>query len=339
MPRVVAQHRLEDAQPLARRDHPLRDHGADDRPVHPGREPRDRRDGARVLVAVRHVEEQIARREDAEPLQRLGAHRPDALEVADRRVEGERGARRRARRSLGAHQLPRERRGVEGSEVRRRARPCRRTSPARRSPRARRRTTPPRAVPSSFVTTRPVTGTAAAKILRLLHRVLSDRAVEHEQRLVRRAGQPLRDHARDLLELRHQVVARVQPAGGVDDHARRTPRAMAASIASNATAAGSAPGVLPTNSAPGALRPQRGADRSRRRETCRRRRRAPAAPRRAKRAASLPMNVVFPAPLTPTTRITVGARRRDVRARGSLFPARSARSIAVGERRVELARR
>ena len=53
--------------------------------------------------------------------------------------------------------------------------------------------------------------------LRLLHGVLSDRSVEHEQRLVRRAGQPLRDDARDFLELVHQAFARVQSTGGVDD--------------------------------------------------------------------------------------------------------------------------
>jgi hypothetical protein len=51
----------------------------------------------------------------------------------------------------------------------------------------------------------------------LRERVLTDRAVEHEQRLVRCAGQALRDHASNLLQLVHQAAAGVQSAGRVDD--------------------------------------------------------------------------------------------------------------------------
>ena len=63
----------------------------------------------------------------------------------------------------------------------------------------------------------PGDGHRCGEHLRLLHGVLADGAVEHEQRLVRRAGQPLGDDARDLLELRHQPFARVQAARRIDD--------------------------------------------------------------------------------------------------------------------------
>ena len=67
-------------------------------------------------------------------------------------------------------------------------------------------------------------GTAAANVLRLLHGVLADGPVEHEQRLVRRIRSPLLDDADDLLELVHEVVARVETARGIDDHDVRVAR-------------------------------------------------------------------------------------------------------------------
>ena len=111
-------------------------------------------------------------------------------------------------------------------------------------------TMPPRAVPSSFVTTRPVIGTAVGKGLRLCDRVLADRAVEHEQRLVRRAGKPLGDDARDLLQLVHQALARVQPAGGVDDHDVHAARDRRVDRRRTRPRPGPRPAVPPTNSAP-----------------------------------------------------------------------------------------
>ena len=58
-----------------------------------------------------------------------------------------------------------------------------------------------------------------AEQARLLQAVLTRRRVDDEQRLVRRALEPLADHAAHLGELLHQVRLRVQPAGRVhDDH-------------------------------------------------------------------------------------------------------------------------
>ena len=48
--------------------------------------------------------------------------------------------------------------------------------------------------------------------------VLADRRVEHEQHFLRRARHLARGDAPDLVELVHQVHARVQAAGGVDQH-------------------------------------------------------------------------------------------------------------------------
>ena len=78
--------------------------------------------------------------------------------------------------------------------------------------------TPPLAVPSSLVSTTPVTPADGGELARLRHAVLPDRGVEHQQHLVRRAGHLAGGDAADLVELAHQVDARVQPAGGVDEH-------------------------------------------------------------------------------------------------------------------------
>ncbi len=86
-PARVLHDRLEDAQPLPRRNDALRDDAPDDGRVDASLELRDPRDRARVLVAVRHVVQQVARGVHAEPRERDGARRSDALEVRDRRVE------------------------------------------------------------------------------------------------------------------------------------------------------------------------------------------------------------------------------------------------------------
>src|SRR5690348_14726000 len=64
-PAVVLEHRLKNPQTLARRDDTFGDHFADDRAVHPRLQRCDRRNGARVLVSVRYVVQQIARGDDA----------------------------------------------------------------------------------------------------------------------------------------------------------------------------------------------------------------------------------------------------------------------------------
>src|SRR3954447_4344086 len=56
-----------------------------------------------------------------------------------------------------------------------------------------------------------------AEEARLLETVLAGGRVDHEQGLVRRALEPLRDHPAHLGQLLHQVRLRVQPTGGVDD--------------------------------------------------------------------------------------------------------------------------
>ena len=60
-------------------------------------------------------------------------------------------------------------------------------------------------------------GFVAQERFRLSDRVLPDGTVEDEHRFVRRVRPALLDDAHDLLELVHQVVARVQTTGGVDD--------------------------------------------------------------------------------------------------------------------------
>ena len=65
--RFVLEDRLEDPQSFAGRDDSLGDHLADDRAVHSRLERCDGRDGARVLVAVRDVKEEIPRGHDSEP--------------------------------------------------------------------------------------------------------------------------------------------------------------------------------------------------------------------------------------------------------------------------------
>src|SRR5258708_29865676 len=59
-PAVVLEHRLKDPQAFASRDHALRDHPSDHRPVHAGFECRDRRDGRRVFIAMRAVKDEVA---------------------------------------------------------------------------------------------------------------------------------------------------------------------------------------------------------------------------------------------------------------------------------------
>ena len=87
------------------------------------------------------------------------------------------------------------------------------------------------------------------ELARLRQAVLSDGRVEHEQDLVRRALDFARGDAADLVELGHQVDARVQPAGGVDETTSRL-RALPAAIASNTTAAGSEPARARMKSTP-----------------------------------------------------------------------------------------
>ena len=188
---------------------------------------------------------------DAEPGESSGAALADALEELDGVSSRRPGAALTPRRQGAASAKSRASKGSRSSSPSPRPRKRIGTPSSRRSA----TTAPPRAVPSSLVTISPVERHRRGEELALLHRVLAHGAVEHQQRLVRRARQPPRDDARHLAQLLHQAFLGVQPAGGVDDAPCRAPRASAASIASNATAAGSPPAAPDTQGTPSRLGP------------------------------------------------------------------------------------
>ena len=147
--------------------------------------------------------------------------------------------------------------------------------------------------------------------LDLRQRVLADGGVEHQQHRMRRLGIDLLHDANDLLQLVHQLGLVLQPPGGVDQqhvdgrrpsprsshrrqgppHRRHAPRAITGALVrspqifSCSTAA--ARNVSPAASI--TLRPSA-----------------------RNLAASLPMVVVLPEPLTPTTRMTNGFRAPSI---------------------------
>ena len=205
-------------------------------------------------------------------------------------------------------------------------------------------TMPPLAVPSSLVSTRPVTPTASWNSTRLRQRVLALVGVEHQQHLVRRGRVDALDHAPHLLQLVHEVRLAVQPAGGVGDHHVDAARAARPVTASNTTAPGSAPACCCDDLGAAALGPDvelfdgGGAERVARGEQ------HLLAPSLRQRRASLPMVVVLPEPLTPTTSMTNGLRVRSIaaaccaRLRGCAPVSRAARSAARRRRRARCAR-
>src|SRR5690606_2376387 len=85
--RFVLQDRLEDPEPRPRGDHPLAPHGPHDRDVHPHVRPADGRDGGGVVVASRHVVEEIAHGGDPDPGELIRAPRPHALQELHRAPE------------------------------------------------------------------------------------------------------------------------------------------------------------------------------------------------------------------------------------------------------------
>ena len=149
-PARVLHHGLKHAKTLSRGNHALRDHGADDRGVVTDTQFRDGGHRARVLVPVRDVQEEVARRENTEPPERVGARGPDAGEVRDRGVER---SPRAAGRALGGHcavtSLLTGRRALSRTARdrmaagRRLAHPRRRTSREHPAPHARRRSRHP----------------------------------------------------------------------------------------------------------------------------------------------------------------------------------------------------
>ena len=163
---------------------------------------------------------------------------------------------------------------------------------------------PPFAEPSSFVSTTPVTPTASAKSRACWSAVLAGRRVDHEQRLVRRALEAAGDHAPHLRRARPSGSSACAAGRRCRRSRRRRPRR------------------------PRRRRPRPGRRRARRRRSARPARFAhtsscssaaarnvSAAPSVTSRpcsrsfCASLPIVVVLPVPLTPTTRITDGLVR------------------------------
>ena len=163
---------------------------------------------------------------------------------------------------------------------------------------------------------------------RLLQAVLARRRVDDEQGLVRCALDSAGEHPADLGELVHQVRLRVQPAGGVDDDDILPARARRLDgVECDRSRIGAAAGADEVGS--GALGPDLelllggGAERVGSTEHDR-------APVSASFAASLPIVVVFPVPLTPTTRITRGGSPWTASVGGSPNSASTSSASASG---------
>ena len=132
----------------------------------------------------------------------------------------------------------------------------------------------------------------------------------HQPGLVRRARARLADDAADLLQLLHQIRLRVQAARGVGDHdVEPFGRRALDALEDHRRRIGALLAAHDRRAERASPRPP--AARSRRRGTCRRRPAAPSCPSPASWAASLPMVVVLPLPLTPMTRRTNGFAPRS----------------------------
>ena len=188
---------------------------------------------------------------------------------------------------------------------------------------------PPFALPSSFVSATPVTPTASPNRRACCSPFWPGRRVDDEQRLVRGAFELALDHASHLRQLLHQVRLRVQPAGGVDDHDVARRRGSRARSRRRRPTPGRLRARRRRTSRPRA-RPRSRAAPRRRRETCRPRASTTEWPCCRSRSASLPIVVVLPVPLTPTTSRTLGSAVHVERAgiaeqRGELLRERRAR--------------
>src|SRR5436190_1195396 len=247
-PGVVLQHGLEDPESFSRGQDALGDDAADDRALHSRLERGDGGDGARVLVPMRDVVEQVACRENAETLKRLGARRPNPFQVGDRRLEPE----ARLPRGVALHSSPSNSCADSPASKTSRssaASPTPRNLTGTSSASCTATTTPPRAVPSSFVTTRPVMGTAAENIFACCTAFCP--IVPSSTSNVSCGALGMRfvmTRATFLSSVISPSLVCKRPAVSMISTSAR--RATAASIASNATAAGPAPGTAPTNSAP-----------------------------------------------------------------------------------------
>src|SRR2546426_5546580 len=300
---LITQHRPEYPQALAGGEHSRADDAADAghflAHLHLGH----RRDRRGVQIPVGCVVQQVADAPDTEPGERLGTLRPHALQVFHRRPELER------------HPLMSLRANRFGSNTARSSSPSPvpRNRIGTRTARSSATTLPPFAVPSSLVTMRPLSGTAAAKArawcTAFCPTVASTTSNDS-------CGAPGCCFATTRTTFFSSASSRasVWSRPAVSTSTVSTPRARAAAIASNATAAGSF--VPVTHGTP---------SRSAQTSSCSA---APARnvsaaasstdrPARASRAPSFATAVVFPTPFTPKTSITVGGAGARASAPGS----------------------
>ena len=233
------------------------------------------------------------------------------------------------------------------SEQRRRRTRGRRTAAGPRGPRRRRSASPggraraaiasaipPFAVPSSLVRTTPVRSTASANACawrRPFWPVVASITISVS------CGAPSRRFSatrRDLRQLLHQVRVGVEPPGRVGDDDVGAARLGRRDRVEDHRARVAARRCR-ARSRRRRARPRPRAARSRPRDRCRPRRRSPTGrARRSRCQASLPIVVVLPVPLTPTTMITVGRAPMSMRAASlAARPRRAARSAARGSPR------
>ena len=198
--------------------------------------------------------------------------------------------------------------------------------------------TPPRAVPSSLVRTRPLTPPGLRELATLDEAVAPDGGVEDEEGLVGGAGDLAVGHPGHLRELRHQVRAGVEAPGGVHEDRVVPPGDRRPQGVGEDRRRIGALGA-PVKARPRPAPPTPRAARRPRRERCRRRTGGPSGPLAFQLAASLPMVVVFPVPLTPTTKTTHGFAENGARGGGhlegalDLLPERGAHRRAARPRR------
>src|SRR2546426_129514 len=302
---LITQHRPEYPQALAGGEHSRADHAADAghflAHLHLGH----RRDRRGVQITVGCVVQQVADAPDTEPGERLGTLRPHALQVFHRRPELER------------HPLMSLRATRFGSNTSRSSSPSPvpRNRIGTRTARSSATTLPPFAVPSSLVTMRPLSGTAAAKARAWCTAFCPTVASTTSNDSCGAPGccfATTRTTFFSSSSSRSSVWSR--PA--VSTSTVSAPRARAAAIASNATAAGSFVPPPVTHGTPSrsaqicscSAAPARKVSAAAR-STDR--------PPRASRAPSLATAVVFPTPLTPKTSMTVGGAEARASAPGS----------------------
>ncbi len=181
--------------------------------------------------------------------------------------------------------------------------------------------------------TRPVTPIMSRKVSAWAMRVLADRGVQHQQHGMGRLGIDLLQHAQRSSAARPSDPPCCGAARRCRSAARRRSASSPAPARRRPARRDRRRRRAPPPTRPRA-RPRSSAAPPPPRGRCRRRRARPTCPRRLKRLASLPMVVVLPLPLTPTTSTTKGRRGVEDEAACSTGP--SERRDLLGERRADL---